>query len=265
MSEDIRQSLGLRPVINVSGTMTSLGASIAVPEAVAAVPKIMTQGGVIPTACEFMDALSARTSCEYLREDLPCPEGGAMLLIEIDGSEKDVVERQYETIGELCLAAGAVEVYVADNHTTRERLWRVRRNIAEAFKVVSPYQSLEDIVVPTAAIPAIIPELARLSKAFGVRIPCYGHAGDGNLHATVVKDPADTMEAWRAKLPEILTELYRVTKALGGTISGEHGIGSKRRRYMELVAEPAQLEMMRAIKRALDPNNIMNPGKIFDM
>ena len=233
--------------------------------AIGVVPKIMTQGGIIPTAVEFMDDLSARTSCDYLHEHLPCPEGGAMLLIELDGTEMDVVERQYETIGKLCLESSAIEVYVADNHTTRERLWRVRRNIAEAFKVVSPHQSLEDIVVPTAAIPEIIPELSRLSEAFGVQFPCYGHAGDGNLHATVVKDPGDSMEEWRAKLPEVLTDLYRVTRRLGGTISGEHGIGSKRKRYMDLIAEPAELDMMRRIKRALDPNGIMNPGKIFDL
>ena len=233
--------------------------------AIDVVPKIMTQGGIIPTAVEFMDALSARTACDYLHEHLPCGEDGAMLLIEIDGSEMEVVERQYETIGELCLANSAEEVYVADNHTTRERLWKVRRNVAEAFKVVSPHQSIEDIVVPTAAIPEIIPELARISSTYGVQVPCYGHAGDGNLHATIVKDPDEPLERWHHKLPEILTDLYRVTKSLGGTISGEHGIGSKRKRYMSLVVGRAELDMMRRIKRALDPNNIMNPGKIFDM
>jgi len=233
--------------------------------AVGVVPKIMTEGGITPTAVEFMDALSARTACEYLHERLPCEEGGAMLLIELDGSEADVVERQYEGVGELCLANSALEVYVADNHTTRERLWRVRRNVAEAFKVHDPHQSIEDIVVPIAAIPDIIPHLARISGEQGVEIPCYGHAGDGNLHATVVKNPADTMEQWEEKLPRVLTELYRVTRQLGGTISGEHGIGCKRKQYMALVASEAELEMMRRIKRALDPNNVLNPGKIFDL
>jgi glycolate oxidase len=183
----------------------------------------------------------------------------------VDGSSEDVVERDYETIGELCLACGAQEVYVADNYTTRERLWSVRRNIAEAFKVVSPVQSLEDIVVPTASIPRVIPELARISAKYGVQFPCYGHAGDGNLHATVVKQPEDTMEQWHEKLPRVLTELYEATRRLGGTISGEHGIGSKRKDYMGLVVSDAELELMRRIKRALDPNNIMNPGKIFDV
>ncbi len=233
--------------------------------AIAMVPKIMTQGGVIPTAVEFMDQLSVRASCEYLNEQLPYEQAGAMLLIEVDGSDEDVVQREYETIGELCLENGAQEVYVADNYTTRERLWSVRRNIAEAFKVVSPVQSLEDIVVPTANIPKIIPELERMSRQYGVQFPCYGHAGDGNLHATVVKDPDESMEEWHRKLPTVLEDLYRVVFKLEGTISGEHGIGSKRKKYMSLVASEDELELMRRIKRALDPNNIMNPGKIVDI
>jgi glycolate oxidase len=233
--------------------------------AIAAVPTIMTRGGVIPTAVEFMDRLSVQASCEYLNEQLPYEDAGAMLLIELDGSDEEVVEREYEAIGGLCLANGAQEVYVADNRTTRERLWSVRRNIAEAFKVVSPDQSLEDIVVPTASIPAVIPELDRMSAQYGVQIPCYGHAGDGNLHVTVVRDPADSAEQWHRKLPDVLTDLYRVARKLGGTISGEHGIGSKRKEYMPLVVSDAELELMRRIKRALDPNNIMNPGKIVDV
>ena len=103
-----------------------------------------------------------------------------------------------------------------------------------------------------------------MSHQYGVQIPCYGHAGDGNLHATVVKNPADTMEQWHQKLPQVLTDLYRTVRELDGTISGEHGIGSKRKEYMPLVVGEAELELMRRIKRALDPNNIMNPGKIVD-
>jgi glycolate oxidase len=235
-----------------------------VPSAIAAVPRIMTQAGVIPAAIEFMDRLSVHTSCRYLNEQLPYEQAGAMLLIEVDGSDEETVRRDYESIGELCLECGAQEVYVADNHTTRERLWRIRRNIAEAFKAASPHQSLEDIVVPPAAIPRIMPELERIAGRYGVQIPCYGHAGDGNLHATVVRSPEDSMEAWRGKLPQVLTELYLAARALGGTISGEHGIGSKRKEFMRLVASEAELDMMRRIKRALDPNNILNPGKIFD-
>jgi glycolate oxidase len=233
--------------------------------AIAVVPKIMTIGGIIPTAIEFMDQLSVQTSCNYLNEHLPYQKAGAMLLIEVDGNYEEIIERDYDTIGELCFKNGAIEVYVADNHTTQERIWSVRRNIAEAFKVISPHQSLEDIVVPTASIPDLIPELDRISAKFNVQIPCYGHAGDGNLHATIVKSPDDSMDEWHSRLPKILEDLYLTVKKLGGTISGEHGIGSKRKNYMHLVATDAELEFMKKIKRAVDPNNIMNPGKIIDV
>ena len=237
-----------------------------VKSAIGSVPKLMTMGGIIPTAIEFMDQLSARTSCEYLNEHLPYQEAGAMLLIEVDGTDEEIVEREYSTIGELCFKNGAMEVYVADNATTRERLWSVRRNIAEAFKVISPHQSLEDIVVPPAGIPDIMPELERISEKYGVQLPCYGHAGDGNLHATIVKDPEDSMVAWGQKRVEAVQDLYRATRALGGTISGEHGIGSKRKKdYTELVADEAEVAFVRKIKRAVDPNNVLNPGKIFDL
>jgi len=233
--------------------------------AIAVVPKIMTMGGVIPTAVEFMDRLSVHVSCEYLNEHLPWQQAGAMLLVELDGSDEEVVRRDYETVGELCLASGAQEVYVADNRTTRERLWNVRRNIAEAFSAMSSEQSQEDVVVPPATIPVVVEVLERLAKKYGMMIPCFGHAGDGNLHARLVKHPADTAEAWQRKLPAALEELYLETKALGGAISGEHGIGVKRVGYLTLFCTEAELSLMRRLKRALDPNNILNPGKVVDV
>ncbi len=233
--------------------------------AISMVPKIMTEGGIIPTAIEFMDQLSVYTSCDYLNEKIPYQQAGAMLLIEVDGTDEKVVENEYDTIGNLLMEGGAQEVYVADNYTTQERLWSVRRNIAEAFKVVSPNQSLEDIVVPTAQIPDLMPEIARISKKYDVKIPCYGHAGDGNLHATIIKNPDDTMEQWYKILPKAMEELFIAAKKLGGTISGEHGIGSKRKKYMEMAVGKDVITYMQRIKRAVDPNNIMNPGKIFDV
>ena len=188
-----------------------------------------------------------------------------MLLIEVDGNKEEYVEAEAETIGELCLDKGAIEVYVADNYTTQERVWSVRRNIAEAFKVVSPHQSLEDIVVPIASIPDLMPELERISDKYNIQIPCYGHAGDGNLHATLVKNPESSMQEWSEIEKKALREIYQATKELGGTISGEHGIGLKRKSFMKIVTSPVELELMRKIKKAFDPNNIMNPGKIFNL
>jgi glycolate oxidase len=165
--------------------------------------------------------------------------------------------------GKLCEEKGALEVYVAEDRNNIERLWNVRRNIAEAFKVYSPVQSIEDIVVPISKIPAMIPELEKLGNKYGMKIPCYGHAGDGNLHATLVKDPAMTMEDWKTNEASCLGDLYAVVSGFGGKISGEHGIGIKRRKYLKDLISPVELALMRSLKQAWDPNHIMNPGKIF--
>lgn len=234
-----------------------------VDDAMDIVPVIMTQTGIIPTAIEFMDKLSTQTACRYLNEHLPYEQAGAVLLIEIDGTSAEHVEIQYEAIGETCLEEGALEVYVGDNYTTQERMWNVRRNIAEAFKVDSPVQSLEDIVVPFAQIPQLIRDIERLSEKYRVLIPTYGHAGDGNLHSTPVKPPEMPMETWNALLPKLLTDLYACTAQLGGTISGEHGIGSKRKQFMPLVMSPELIDLQKRLKLTFDPNNVLNPGKIF--
>ncbi|MEW9082537.1 FAD-binding oxidoreductase [Caldanaerobacter subterraneus] len=231
--------------------------------AIKVVPKIMTFGRIIPTSIEFMDDLSFKAVCKYLNEKIPFEEAGAMLLIELDGNNKTELEEQYEIIGNLCMENGAIEVYVADNATTSERIWRIRRNIAEAWKQFSPHQSLEDVVVPISEIPTFLKKIREISNKYRVPIPCYGHAGDGNIHATPIKPPELSMEEWHEKLEKLLEEMYVVVKELGGVISGEHGIGHKRKKYLPLVLEPAHIEMMRAIKKALDPNLILNPGKII--
>ncbi len=233
--------------------------------AIAAVPKIQTDSGIIPTAIEFMDRTSVQAACEYLNESLPYRQAGAMLLITVDGPDAGQVETEYEAIGELCLQAGATEVYVADNYTTSERIWKVRRNIAEAFALLSKLQANEDLVVPPAAIPQLVTGVGRLAAKYGVHAPCYGHAGDGNIH-TRISPPAETTEAqWNELAPKVLSELYALTASLGGKLSGEHGIGHKRKKYMPLFVSESYLDMARAIKRAMDPNNILNPGKIFDL
>ncbi|GAB1482620.1 FAD-linked oxidase C-terminal domain-containing protein [Treponema sp.] len=233
-------------------------------DAIDLVPTIIAKG-LVPTSIEFMDQLSIQTSCKYLNESLPYEKAGAMLLIEMDGTNGEQVEADLIAVGELCEEHGAIEVYVAEDRNTMERIWNVRRNIAEAFKIYSPVQSLEDIVVPMASIPAINPELEKLSAKYGMKIPCYGHAGDGNLHATLVKDPAMTMSDWHRAEEDCLRNLYQITAKLGGKISGEHGIGLKRKQAFKELVDPAELKLMQGIKKAWDPNNIMNPGKIFDL
>lgn len=232
-------------------------------DAISVVPLIM-KGGIVPTSIEFMDRSSIEMTCSYLNESLPLEGVGAMLLIEIDGSDEAQVERDLIAVGDLCLQQGAMEVYIAEDASNRERIWSVRRNIAEAIKVYSPVQSLEDVVVPIASIPSVLPELKRLSEKYDVTIPCYGHAGDGNLHATIVKNPQSSMETWKNLEPKILTELYAfIVDKLGGKISGEHGIGLKRRAYLKNLTPPGEYRLFEAVKKALDPAMIMNPGKII--
>jgi glycolate oxidase len=231
-------------------------------DAIDMVPEILSRG-ITPTSIEFMDQLSVITGCRYLNETIPYENCGAMLLIEFDGTNPDQIESDLIETGKACESRGAVEVYVAEDKNNIERIWNVRRNLAEAFKVFSPVQSIEDIVVPISKIPDMIPELDRLGKKYGMRIPCYGHAGDGNLHATLVKDPDMGMETWKKQETLCQSELYRIVQEAGGKISGEHGIGLKRRDFYRRLVDPVELDLMRSIKKAWDPNAVMNPGKIF--
>ena len=232
-------------------------------EAVEAFPRVIAQAGILPTSIEFMDRLSVETVYRFLGENPPRPDIGAMLLVELDGSSREKVDEECQKIGELFLQTGALDVYVGNTPTTERKMWAPRVNLAEAFKTVCPVQSLEDIVVPTARIPELIRELERLATKYDILIPCYGHAGDGNLHATPVKKPEMPLEAWKKMLPLILTELYEIVFRLGGTISGEHGIGSKRAAYMPLVMSLELIALQKRIKQLFDPLNILNPGKIF--
>lgn len=234
-------------------------------DAIQAVPTIATTAGIIPTGIEFMDRRSVHAACSYLNESLPYEKCGAMLLITIDGPDIDQVTREYEAVGEACIQAGATEVFVADNRTTSQRVWNVRKSIPEAFAQMTQQQANEDLVVPPAAIPQLLAEMDRISAKYDMEIPAYGHAGDGNLHTRIGKNPNWSLEQWHKTLPAVLEELYHFTARLGGKISGEHGIGHKRKAYMPIFVSPQYIDMMRAVKQGLDPNNILNPGKIFDI
>ena len=233
--------------------------------AISVVPKIMMECGITPTSIEYMDHLSVKTTCEYLNESLPYHNAGAMLLIEVDGNREEQVDADADLIGELCFQNDAIEVYVADNNTTRERIWSVRRNIDEALRILSPVMTDEDTVVPIADITEFVEGMEKIAEKHDILIPIFGHAGDGNLHPTLLKNPDSTMEEWFETEEQALRDIYTLCKKLGGKITGEHGIGCKRKKYLNIVTSEAEVEMMRKIKQALDPNNIMNPGKIFDI
>ncbi len=234
--------------------------------AIDVVPKIMTEMGITPTGIEFMDRLTLETSCQHLGESMKhYQDAGAFLIIQVDGLDNEQVLNQCLDIGDMCTDNGALDAFVAQTPGDQESIWKLRRNAAEAFKAISPRQTLEDIVVPMSNIPKVMPILEGLSQKYHVYIPCYGHAGCGNLHATVIKNPEHTEEEWQEILPQVLGELYSRIYELGGTISGEHGIGSKRKQFLPLVLGESEIESMKSIKRALDPNYVLNPGKIFDL
>jgi len=231
-------------------------------EAIDFVPVIVREGKIVPTSIEFMDKPSLLLTEEFLNSKLPYDDAEAQLIIELEGNNKSAVEDDYERIGNLCFKHGALEVFVADNRNTREKIWRIRKSIAEAVNALYPANCLEDVVVPTSNIPELMREVERISQEHAIKAISYGHAGDGNVHVTFLKDEKDSQEEWVKKLKDALKDLYVVTKNLGGTISGEHGIGLKRRDYMELVVDKAQINLIKSIKRAIDPNMILNPGKI---
>jgi glycolate oxidase len=148
---------------------------------------------------------------------------------------------------------------VADNSTTSERIWKVRRNIAEAFKVFSPHQSLEDIVVPIANIPKMVEGLQALSKKWDVPIPCYGHAGDGNLHANFLYQTQEERE----RVDKAVDRMLRECLAMGGTITGEHGIGIAKKAFLPLEQSQELIDLQKRLKQLFDPLGILNPGKMF--
>jgi glycolate oxidase len=236
-----------------------------VEDAVSLVARVMADGGLIPSAVEFMDGTAFALAARDLKYDFPYERTRAALLFEVDGREADTVAREAETVADLCRAAAAVGVYPAADTDEAEGFWNIRKRIIWVLRRHAARQSVEDIVVPIAAIADLLPELAAIGRRHGVQIPVYGHAADGNLHATPLKAPEQSDAQWDALLPELLADIYRAAARLGGTISGEHGIGHKRRDYLELVMAPAQIDVMRRIKQALDPKHILNPGKIMPL
>ena len=234
-------------------------------QAIELVPRIITETGVTPTSIEFMDKDSVKVACEYLNETLPYEDCGAMLLLTFDGSDMEQVEKDYELVGKFIEKNDVQQIYVADNPVTSERIWKIRRNIAEAYNIISTRQSGEDLVVPPAQIADLLAELQSIIKKYDIMLPCFGHAGDGNIHARIVCPPEWSNDKWEATLPKILEEVYSKTVSLGGMLSGEHGIGSKRKKYINKFLSEEHLNLLRMIKKAFDPNDIMNPGKVFDL
>lgn len=233
-------------------------------EAIEVVPKILTHSGIMPSSLEFMDKSSIRSSCRFLNVEFPYSEAGAHLIIEVEGNDKESIADIYEQLGDKCIEEGALEVFVADNRTTRERLWKARKSIAEALSAFSPVHCMEDVSVPMANIAELIKETEMISEEYDLDMIAFGHAGDGNVHITFLKGER-AMEHWNNNLEKALTDLYKLTSNLGGCITGEHGVGLKRKKYLSMTLDSTQIEMIRKIKGVFDPSNILNPGKIVDI
>jgi glycolate oxidase len=217
---------------------------------------------IVPTAIEFMERDIVHACQRFLGKELPYANAAAQLLIQLDGNNKAALDEDCETVAELCLDSGALDVLVAADRPTRDRLWEARRAIIDALNHASPVNHMEDLVVPRAQIPALLGGIRQVAERLGVRILSFGHAGDGNVHVTALKDDLGD-ETWAQVVPQATEATYRLALSLGGTLTGEHGIGAIRRQYLPLALEEAQIEVMRRIRAAFDPNGILNPGKIF--
>ena len=217
---------------------------------------------ILPATIEFMERDSLQAVERLLEKELPFNDAAAYLLIQLDGNSRETVELDYEVVGDLCLEHGARDVLVAWDQRTRDRLWEARRLIIDALTHESPQNHMEDVVVPRAEIPQLLEGIKEMARRRKVRMVCFGHAGDGNVHVNVLKDEIPEVE-WQALMPAVSEEVYRLCLSLGGTLTGEHGVGATRRRFLPMALEDAQIELMRGIKAAFDPNQILNPGKIF--
>ncbi|AJY69524.1 FAD-binding protein [Geobacter sulfurreducens] len=214
---------------------------------------------IIPTTLEFMD--HATLQCVEKRFNLGIPaEGRAVLLIEVDG-DRDLIEKQAERIQALIRPLGLVECKIARDAAESEALWKVRRLVSPSLRDVNPDKFNEDIVVPRSKVPDVIRVIDKIRQKYDIPIVNFGHAGDGNIHVNVMIDksvPGQEEKAHRA-----IGEIFQAALDLNGTMSGEHGVGLAKQPYIHLELKPAQVAAMQAVKKALDPNNILNPGKMF--
>jgi len=232
-------------------------------DACAAVSAIFASG-YVPSAMEFMERDAIEWSMRFV-DNCIVPmddETQAHLLIEVDGNDMDVLMKEMEGISEIVAGFNPGEILFADDTQQKAELWKLRRRVGEAVKSHSIYKE-EDTVVPRAELPALLKGVKDIGRKYGFHSVCYGHAGDGNLHVNIIKGDL-TDEQWNGSLKDGIVEIFELTKSLGGTISGEHGVGLVQKEYLPIVFDPVQMRLMKSIKALFDPNNILNAGKIFD-
>lgn len=232
-------------------------------DGIEAVPKIM-QSKVIPTAIEFFERETILFAEEFLGKKFPDNQSDAYILMTFDGNVDSEIKRQYKIVAEICLdELKAKDVFIVDTDERKDSVWSARGVFLEAIKASTTLMDECDVVVPRAEISNYIKFTYELAEKYNIRIPSFGHAGDGNLHIYICKDDLDD-QTWEEKLSAVFDEMYLKAKEVGGLVSGEHGIGYAKKKYMETVLGDTQIELMKGIKRVFDPNLILNPGKVID-
>ncbi len=218
--------------------------------------------GVTPSALEFMERDCIEYVMRHVDVKIPLKDNtAAQLFIEVDGNDKDALFRDCEAISEVLNAHECDEILFADTAQQKADLWKARRSAGEAVKTHSVYKE-EDTVVPRAELPVLLKGVKAIGNKYGFRSVCYGHAGDGNLHVNIIKeDLSDAL--WNTQVPKGIREIFELCVSLGGTISGEHGIGYVQKNYLDIAFSKTQIELMKGIKKVFDPTGILNPGKIF--
>ncbi len=221
------------------------------------------RAGITPSAMEFMERDAIAWTMRFT-EGLPAQVNtgpGAYLMIEVDGNHGDVLMRECETILGVMEQHECGEVLFGETPAEKDALWKLRRSVPVSVKAHSVYKE-EDTVVPRYELPRLLEGVKAIGSKYGFNSVCYGHAGDGNLHVNIIKGELSD-DAWDRELPKAIREIFQLTVSLGGTLSGEHGIGLVQRPYMDIAFNATQLELMRSIKHVFDPKGIMNPGKIL--
>jgi glycolate oxidase len=221
------------------------------------------RAGIVPSALEFMERDALDWTMKFIDGvSVPIKENiQAHLLIEVDGNYPDILFQEAEKIMNVVEAFEIDEVLFADTEEQKNALWKMRRAVGEAVKSNSVYKE-EDTVVPRYELPTLLKGVKEIGNKYGFQSVCYGHAGDGNLHINIVKGKM-TDENWKTEVPKGITEIFELTVALKGTLSGEHGIGYVQKNFMPIAFSNMELQLMKGIKKVFDPNNILNPGKIF--
>jgi len=251
----VEATLRLTPIPSQRRVLRALYRDVA--SAANAVARIMAQP-VTPSMLEFMDGECVRLAREVGGADLP--EAGALLMIEVDGEEAAlgaaILALQGAAQGDGCLGIDS-----APDEATREKLWAARKALSPALRTIAPGKINEDVVVPPSRVPALVERVEKIAGDFALKIVCFGHVGNGNLHVNILYDPADAAASTRADAA--LAKIFDAVIALDGQLSGEHGIGLSKRDFLAKAIDPATLATMRGIKDLFDPDGILNPGKVL--